>query len=384
MSEPDIITQALEAIQGDDLDAARTALLAALTEHPDRMDLVHSLSIIELQSGRPEQALELVEKAVAVLKERNGPGDAKMIPLLLLAAGAAYEEMGDPENALKAYEQVLQTEPSHPLATQGKGHLLLAWGRMDDGLETLQSVVDAQDDDPRFLEATAKLIAGVKAFNAEDLHPRNFIDAHRGTYCEFFTHHADRTAADGWIAEAARMRRDETGALVPTLADGARPYAATRVDLVDPATGQAGLVGDEPMIAAISGHEIIAQTPIVFEWPNDDFQVWGSSQTPWNLLNISVVFDDLGGLDAALEQLDATIGDWYTAGFTGEFGSQDRGRFHNISDPIPAGTRGVRYDIDCGRAEARAVDDLLKRLAVLHASHSIRTVMIGRGFVPVG
>ena len=382
MGEPDIIRQALEAIQGDDLDAARTALLAALTEHPERIDLVHSLSIIELQSGRPEQALDLVEKGAAVLRERNGPGDAKMIPLLLLSAGAACEEMGNPANALEAYEQILKTEPGHPLATQGKGHLLLAWGRMEEGLQALQAVVDAQDDDPRFLEATAKLIAGVHAFNADDLHPRNFVDAHRGTYCEFFTHHADRTAADGWIAEAARMRRDETGALVPTSADGARPYAATRVDLVDPATGQAGLVGDEPMIAAISGHEIIAQAPIVFEWPNDNFRVWGSSQTPWNLLNISVVFEELNELDAALEQLDATIGDWYTAGFSGEFGSQDRGRFHNISDPIPSGERGVRYDIDCGRAEARAVDDLLNRLAVLNSSHSIRTVMIGRGFVP--
>ena len=382
MGEPDIIRQALEAIQGDDLDAARTALLAALTEHPERIDLVHSLSIIELQSGRPEQALDLVEKGAAVLRERNGPGDAKMIPLLLLSAGAACEEMGNPANALEAYEQILKTEPGHPLATQGKGHLLLAWGRMEEGLQALQAVVDAHDDDPRFLEATAKRIAGVHAFNADDLHPRNFVDAHRGTYCEFFTHHADRTAADGWIAEAARMRRDETGALVPTIADGARPYAATRVDLVDPATGQAGLVGDEPMIAAISGHEIIAQAPIVFEWPNDNFRVWGSSQTPWNLLNISVVFEELNELDAALEQLDATIGDWYTAGFSGEFGSQDRGRFHNISDPIPSGERGVRYDIDCGRAEARAVDDLLNRLAVLNSSHSIRTVMIGRGFVP--
>ncbi|MEC9389805.1 MAG: tetratricopeptide repeat protein [Myxococcota bacterium] len=384
MGEPDIIRQALEAIQGDDLDAARTALLAALTEHPERIDLVHSLSIIELQSGRPEQALDLVEKGAAVLKERNGPGDAKMIPLLLLSAGAACEEMGNPEHALEAYEQILTLEPGHPLATQGKGHLLLAWGQLDAGLETLQSVVDAQDDDPRFLEATAKLIAGVRAFLADDLHPRNFIDAHRGTYCEFFTHHADRTAADGWIAEAARMRRDETGTLVPTIAEGARPYAATRVDLVDPATGQAGLVGDEPMIAAIGGHEIIAQAPIVFEWPHSDLRVWGSSQTPWNLLNISVVFDEAGGVEAALRQLDVTIGDWYTAGFNGAFGSQDRGRFHNISDPIPCGDRGARYDIDCGRAEARAVDDLLNRLAVLHASHSIRTVMIGRGFAPAG
>ena len=382
MAEPEIIQKALDAVQGDDLEAAREALFAALTEHPDRIDLVHTLSIIELQSGRPDHALDLAEKATAVLMERRGPGDLKMVPMLMLSAGAACEELNRPEQALLAYNKILELEPDHPIATQGKGHLLLAWGRFDEAMEVLQSVVDAKADDPRFIEATEKLIAGVRAFNAADLHPRNFVEAHRGSYCEFFNHHAERTAKDGWIAEAARMNRDADGNLVPSVAEGARPYAATRVDLVDPATGQAGLVGDEPMIVAIGGHEIIAQTPILFEWPNADFPTWGSSQVPWNLVNISIVFESDAAIDDALAALDASIGDWYTAGFDGEFGSHDKGRFHNISDPIPVSGRGVRYDMDCGRAEASAIDDLLKRLAIVNASHPIQAVMIGRGFTP--
>ena len=70
MAEPEIIQTALNAVQGDDLDAARDALFAALTEYPERIDLVHTLSIIELQSGRPDHALDLAEKATAVLMER--------------------------------------------------------------------------------------------------------------------------------------------------------------------------------------------------------------------------------------------------------------------------------------------------------------------------
>ncbi len=384
MAEPDIIKRALEAVQGDDLEAAREALFSALAEHPDRIDLVHTLSVIELQSGRPEQALDLAEKATAVLMERKGTGDITMVPMLLLSAGAACEELGRPQQALEAYDQILSIAPGHPLAKQGKGHLMLAWGRLDDGLAVLQSTVDAQEDDPRFLEATQKLVAGVRTFLADDLHPRNFIDAHRGGYCEFFTHHADRTAEDGWIAEAARMHKDESGGLVPSVAEGARPYAATRVDLVDPTTGQAALVGDEPMIVAIRDHEIVAQAPILFDWPNDSFPVWCSSQTPWNLLNISVRFPASGTTDEAMAALDDTIGDWYSAGFNGEFGSHDRGRFHSISDPIISGPDTVRYDIDCGRAEAGAVDDLLRRLGVLHTTHSIEAVLVGRGFIPIG
>jgi tetratricopeptide (TPR) repeat protein len=378
VAETEVIKKALLAVQGDDLDAARDALFAALTDHPDRLDLVHTLAIIELQSGRPDHALDLAEKAAAVLSERREPDDLKLLPSLLLAAGAACEELDRPIAAEKAYNQILELEPGHPLASQGMGHLLLAWGRSEEGIEILQSVVDQGADDPRFIEATTKLIAGIKNFNGEDLHPRNFIDAHQGGYCEFFNHHAERTAADGWIAEAARMHRDEQGNLVPSIGEGARPYAAARVDLVDPATGKAGLVGDEPMIVALAGHEIIAQAPILFEWPNSDFPTWGSSQVPWNLLNISIVFE--GNLPE--EKIDSTIGDWYTAGFDGAFGSPDRGRFHSITPPIPVGEKGVRYDLDCGRAEASAVDDLLKRLSVLHSSHPIATVMIGRGFVP--
>lgn len=379
MSEPDVVKAALEAVRGDDLDAARAALIEALTAYPERVELVHSLAIIELQSGRPEHALNLMKNALAVVTERRGPGDAAIKPLLLLAMGAAHEELDEPAKALETYNKILDEHPDHPLATQGKGHLLLAWGRIEDGLETLQSVVDADADDPRFIAATEKLIAGVRGFLQADLHPSNFVDAHQGSYQEFFNHHAAEQSANGWIAEAARMKKDEDGNLTPVIAEGARPYAGTRVDLVDPTTGQAGLVGDQPMIVAIAGHEIIAQAPIIFEWPGSDIPVWGSTQMPWNLLNITIVFDSADPIQA----VDETIGDWYSAGFDGAFGAPDRGRFHSITDPRQLGPHTVRYDLDCGRAEPAAIDDLLKRLSVLNTSSSIKGVLIGRGFVPV-
>ena len=378
MSEPDVVKKALDAVRSNDLDSAREALMQALTEYPERLDLVHTLSIIELQSGRPDHALDLTEKAAAVAMERRKPEDLELLPLLLLAQGAAHEEIHQPEQALRAYDAILGDKPNHPLASQGRGHLLLAWGALEAGIEILQSVVESKTDDPRFIEATEKLIAGVRTFQSDDLHPKNFIDAHRGSYVEFFDHHADEQASQGWIAEAARMRKDESGNLLPVVAEGARPYAGTRVDLVDPTTGQAALVGEKPMVVAIAGHEILAQAPIVFDWPGQDFAAWGSSQTPWNLLNITIRFDDGDPIEAA----DPTMGDWYSAGFDGAFGAQDRGRFHSITDPLPLGPHTVRYDLDCGRAEATAIDDLFKRLSILHSTHPIAGVLIGRGFIP--
>lgn len=378
MSEPVVIKKALEAVRGDDLEEARSALMEALTEYPERLDLVHTLAIIELQVGRPDHALELTQKASALAMERRDAGDLELLPLLLLAQGAAYEELNQPEESLRAYEAILHDHPGHPLAAQGKGHLLLAWGRLDEGLDTLQGVVDSAADDPRFIKASEKLIAGVRAFLDADLHPSNFADAHRGSYEAFFSHHADQQAAEGWIAEAARMRRGDDGQMVPVIAEGARPYAGTRVDLVDPQTGQAALVGDQPMVVAVSGHEVIAQAPIVFEWPGQGFPAYGSSQMPWNLLNITITFESGDPIASA----DATVGDWYTAGFDGQFGAPDRGRFHSITDPMQIGPHTVRYDLDAGRAEAIAIEDLLKRLDVLHGEHPIAGVLIGRGFIP--
>lgn len=379
MSESPIIEKALAAVRGDDPEAAREALLEALREHPDRLDLVHSLIIMELQVGNAAQALELSQQSAQLAQERKGPQDLELLPQLLLAQGAAYEELKQPHQAVAAYDGVLQADENHPLATQGKGHLFLAWGRLEEGIAVLQQAVDAAVDDPRFLEATEKLISGVRSFITDDVHPKNFIEAHQGSYVEFFNHHAEKTAADGWIAEAARMKRDEDGNLTPIVIEGARPYAATRVDLVEPSTGQAGLVGDQPMVVAIANHEILAQTPIVSDWPGTDFPVWVSSQCPWNLLNITIVFDD----GDASEQADPTIGDWYTAGYEGEFGTVEQGRFHSISDPLPLGEHGVRYDLDCGRADARSIEDLIKRLSVLHSMHPIAGLLIGRGFIPI-
>ena len=39
--------------------------------------------------------------------------------------------------------------------------------------------------------------------------------------------------------------------------------------------------------------------------------------------------------DALIEQIDGTIGDWYLAGFNGDFGDAESGRFHYITTQNP-------------------------------------------------
>lgn len=380
MADDALIEKALSACREGDPEGAKLALVEALREHPGRLDLVHALAVVQLQLGLPDQTLMLTEEAEKLARTRADPNDLTILPQLMLVRGAAYEECYDAAGAEAAYRTILQDDPQHPLATQGLGHLLLSWGRIEDGLALLQAAVDVGADDPDFLKATTTLIEAVKHFVSEDVHPKMFLEAHRGSYVEFFDHHADQMAEKGWIAEAARMRKAEDGSLVNMIPDGARPYAALRVDLVDPTTGQAGLVGDQPMIVALADHEALAHAPVVSDWPGQPFRVWVSSQCPWDQVPITIRFD----AGDPVEQADATVGDWYTAGFDGAFGSTDRGRLHYISDPQPIGEHTVLYHVDCGRAEHLAIEDLLKRLSVLHSQHPIAGVLIGRGFVPEG
>ena len=121
MSEPMVVKKALEAVRGDDLEEARGALMEALTEYPERLDLVHTLAIIELQVGRPDHALDLTQKASALALERRDPGDLELLPLLLLAQGAAHEELNQPAQSLQAYEAILSDHRGIHSPLKGRG-----------------------------------------------------------------------------------------------------------------------------------------------------------------------------------------------------------------------------------------------------------------------
>lgn len=379
MNADELVSQAMAALQQGNPQGAIGALRDALSANPNRLDLRHAMSVTHLQLGEPEQALRLNQE---LLDMATGLGDevpADMLSQVLLTRAAIFEDMGQPAGSEAAYREILRLQPHHPQAQQGLGFLLLAWGRLSDGVAELERHAGNSGEDAEPRQATRKFLDELAAFRREELHPGAFLHAHRESYVEFFDHHANQMAEQGWIAEAARMKR-EGDRVVPIIAEGARPYAAIRVDIVNPQTGQPGLIGEEPMIVAIEGFEALAHAPVLFETSRDSgFTVWTSSQCPWDQLSVQVRLAGPGGL----EELDAVVGDWYSAGFNGAFGSSDRGRFHYISDPEMPAPDAVTYQVDCGRAELRAVENLLSRLAVLHAQRPLRHVVVGRGQLPV-
>ena len=181
------------------------------------------------------------------------------------------------------------------------------------------------------------------------------------------------------------MARGPSGDLAPVVADGARPYALTRVDLVNPEDNTvSGVYSEqEPMIVALQGLEPLAQVPVMLPWKGWAFDTWVCSRSPWHWLGVIVQFRAPAASEAALvDRVDEPIGQWFLNGFNGDFGEKDRGYFHYIGDPEVLGDRAVGYAVDLGRASFDAIPALLNRLTVLHERHPIQRVLFGFGRLP--
>lgn len=378
----DISAKAMQALRGDDPDLASRTLRRLLAEAPDRLDLLHALSVTELRRSNPAEAWQITMHAQQIAEERRDATAGTVMPQLVLVRAAACEDLHDAAGAEAAYRLLLEHEPLNPRATQGLGYLLVAAGHTTDGIAMLERYLTDKQDEEQFLEATQSFVDSLRGFVSNEIHPKEFLAAHRGSYVQMFDHYASEMEPKGWIAEAARMQRDDAGNVVPIIPEGARPYAAVRVDMVNPESGQPGRIGEQPMVVALAEYQPLARAPVVARYPDRDwpFGVWVSSQVPWNDLSIQVRFADpeTDGVAA----IDPIVGDWYTDGFDGRYGTAQHGRFHEISDISQNGPGYVHLSVDAGRAELSCIDGLLRRLTILHGQHPIAHVLFGRGFLP--
>ncbi len=383
MSQPtdeQIAQMAQEALEGNDPEKTRDTLKALLDASGERPDLLQALAATELALGEATAALGHVQQALRLVGD--DPDGTPMRAALLHTQAACHEDLAFAQQAADTYQAVLDLPGNHARALQALGHLLISWGRAELGCEKLDAYLAEGSDPAEHLEATASYLRVVRRVLADDVHPRMFLEAHREGYCNFFDHHANAMAEKGWIAEAAVMMRNQAGEVVPSIPEGAPPYAAVRVDLVDPASGQRGQVGERPMVVALQDYEAVAQAPLLLDWPEGEypFGVWVSTQCPWDHLPIQVRFTDPD--TDAVAALEPLLAGWFEDGWNGAFGERERGRFHEIVPPSAAGPAGAAAYVDLGRAELRAVDDLLGRLATLHGEKPLKSVLFGRGFVP--
>ena len=373
MTHPEqLAQQAIQALKKE-LPEEALELLESAVALDRRPDLLNALGVVHLQLGNAERAKPLLREAVDAGWEHSV--EPEVLAHYTLAVAAACEDLDQPEEALAAYDQVFEVVPGNTRAQAGRGNLLLGMGRLEEARSVLSSYLSSSLDEQGYLDAARSLLEAVDRFLSDGVDPRLFLRAHRESYCAFFDEKASEMEEQGWMAECARMMRAQDGSLIPSIPEGAQPYAAVRVDLVDPSTGRAGQVGDQPMVVALAGYEALGQAPVVFR-AEGELPLWVSSQCPWDQLPISLLLES----GDALSVLEPVLAEWYCDGFNGSFGETDRGRFHYISDPA-VGRDGCSLTVyvDLGRARLDAVDGLLNRLSELQGSHPLRQILLGRG-----
>jgi hypothetical protein len=122
--------------------------------------------------------------------------------------------------------------------------------------------------------------------------------------------------------------------------------------------------------------------PVTLLSKGHPFPVWVSTRAPWHWLPVVVQFREPGTSQELIDRVEPALGSWYLAGFNGEFGDKETGRFHYVTDPDTQGSRSVTWVVDLGRAKWEAIGDLLRKLGVLHDRHPIQRVLFGEGRVP--
>ena len=372
-----ITTEAMEAVRMDDPNEARLRLETLIERAPNRLDLRHSLAVTLVRMGEAKAARVVTQDAITMGLEMQDKSAATLLGQLYMVDAEASLDLYRPRQAEQAYKSILQDDPLNPYALQAYAYLLFRWGRLKNGMDMLQQYLDAKTDEADALEGNQGFLHSVRKFIAEDVHPKELLNAHHGSYLEFFNHHANNMAEQGWQAEQPYIRGEEDGKVQYYVREGDRPYATARVDLIDPKTHQGGRVGDQPMIVALQGYEPIAHAPVLFPYPGHSFLVMVSSNTPWNNLAIHI-----RTMDGDWEEIDQLIGEWYQAGFHGQFGTQTSGFFHEIGPPMVIDDNSVTYYMDAGRAGVSAIENLLTRLEIAHERFGIDCIIIGEGFLP--
>ena len=382
MSELDKHARAgIEAINENRLNEAIAHLQEALKLDDSRPDLNNALGMTFLRRGDAANGLPYLKRAVELAEPYTQPEHQEMRQHFHLGLATAQQALDLISDSMSTLNDAVSRWPNSFESRLQLAQLQMQIGELDEGVASFRALYADQAVDPEYREMSKVLANAVAAFTESNLSGEIFLQAHQGSYKDYFDEVSAEQIRNGWYAEAARMKRGPGGEPQPIIAQGAKPYAMERVDLVNPQDGTAANVYSEtePMIVTVNGFEPLAQVPVVFPWPGQAFDVRVCSRCPWHWLDIFVQFTQPGTAEQLINRIDPTIGDWYLAGFNGDFGEKDSGRFHYVTDPEVIGDRAVNYRVDLGRARFEAVENLLKRLDVLHTQTPIERVLFGQG-----
>jgi predicted O-linked N-acetylglucosamine transferase (SPINDLY family) len=166
-----LLGAAAHSHRGGRLQDAERGYRQILALDPRHADALHLLGVVALQTGRHDEAADLIRQAVAqnasVPAFYNNWGNAERARGRLEAAAACYEkayglnpaaadvlynlgvvlqELGRFEEAAHAYERVILANPDHAAALSNLGNVLNVTGRPDEALAAYERALKSRAD----------------------------------------------------------------------------------------------------------------------------------------------------------------------------------------------------------------------------------------------
>jgi tetratricopeptide (TPR) repeat protein len=124
----DDLAAAVSLHQSGCLEQAAQLYKGILAHQPRHPDALHLLGVVALQQGHPGQALQLIERAIAI-----SPGVAAFHCNL----AEAYRALGEANRAAASCRVALRLEPGYAEAANNLGLALLAQGKVPEAVEQL-------------------------------------------------------------------------------------------------------------------------------------------------------------------------------------------------------------------------------------------------------
>lgn len=113
------------------LTEAEAQYRAILAKAPDHADTLHLLGVVAAQTGRYDQAEELIRRAVGVNPQ----------PSFLGNLGSTLKKRGRLDAALACYQEALTLNPSHPESHYSMAGLLLDLGRAEEAVPSYRQAI---------------------------------------------------------------------------------------------------------------------------------------------------------------------------------------------------------------------------------------------------
>lgn len=136
-----VFERAVNQYQNGQLKESENTLLDIQAQEPDIPEVLHLLSVILLQSDRPDEAIEYLEKAVGLIPDS---------PELFNVLGSALNRVGRLTEALSANEAAVGLDPGNPEAHYNLGNRFKNLERWAEAADCYRYAVDLNPD---FLDA---------------------------------------------------------------------------------------------------------------------------------------------------------------------------------------------------------------------------------------